>query len=111
LKPGVVTDAMVHNIAAQQQAAGNWHDDGIARPPMTDGDFTPTAIAIRSLALYGAPARKAEFASRIAKAAAWLRKASPETAEDRNMQLLGLTWAGGDRTTLDRLARAIAAQQ
>ena len=102
---------MIHNIVAQQQLNGCWHNDGVARPPMLDGDFTNTAIAIRSLSLYGPPGRKAEFASRIAKAAAWLRAGTPVTAEDYNMQMLGLKWAGADGKTLDRLAYRISSMQ
>ncbi len=107
VKGNRTTDAMVHNVAAQQQVAGNWHVDGIARPPMSDGDFTLTATGIRSLAFYGPEGRKAEFSARIARAAAWLRRATPVTQEDRNMQMLGLKWAGADAGTLDKLAKAL----
>jgi ankyrin repeat protein len=106
--PGETTDAMVHNIAAQQRAAGNWHVGWVARPPMEDGDFSRTAIGIRVLQVYGAPGRKPEFEKRIARAAAWLAAASPKTTEDLDMQLLGLKWAGANRTQqqgLERLKR------
>jgi ankyrin repeat protein len=105
------TDAMVHNVAAQQQANGSWHNDTIARPPMADGDFTHTAIAIRSLAAYGTPARKMEFAARIARGANWLRAAKPSTSEDYNMQLLGLKWAGVSGDIAARLAIGAAGRQ
>jgi len=48
---------------------------------------------------------------RINRARAWLIASKPLTAEDRNMQLLGLRWAGADQATRDRLAKAIVAQQ
>ena len=48
------TDAMVHNMVAQQRAAGNWHMAWVERPPMEDGDFSRTAMGIRLLQLYGA---------------------------------------------------------
>ncbi len=110
-KPDATTDAMVHNVAAQQQLKGNWHNDGLARPPMSDGDFTHTAIAIRSLSLYGPAGRKAEFSSRIGRAVTWLREAVPVTAEDYNMQVLGLAWGGADRSTLDRASEKIVSMQ
>ena len=47
------TDAMVHNLMAQQKQAGNWHVGGVARPPSGDGDFMRTALAIRGLQIYG----------------------------------------------------------
>ena len=105
------TDAMVHNIAAQQQAAGNWHSDTLARPPMADGDFSNTAIAIRSLSVYMIPARRTELEARIAGAAAWLRSNKPVTAEDCNMQLLGLKWAGAGKASLAEFAQRIVAAQ
>ena len=42
-EPDHATDAMVHNIAAQQRDTGNWHFGGMARAPMEDGDFFRTA--------------------------------------------------------------------
>ncbi|MDQ6758494.1 MAG: ankyrin repeat domain-containing protein, partial [Acidobacteriota bacterium] len=106
-----VTDAMVFNLAAEQGTNGSWHIGGIARPPMEDGDITRTAIAIRSLRLYGMPSRKHELDERIALAKAWLSAAEPRTTEDRNMQLLGLQWAGTDAASLSRMTRELIALQ
>ena len=47
----------------------------------------------------------------MAKARQWLQAAKPVTTEDRNMQLLGLYWAGADINVLKPLAKAIVAQQ
>ena len=68
--PDRAIDAMVHYIAAEQRQDGGWHLNGVTRPPMEDGDFSRTALALRSLQLYGFPGRKAEFDQRIARAAA-----------------------------------------
>ncbi len=43
--------------------------------------------------MYGAPARWAEFAHRIERAAAWLAGQMPLSTDERIMQLLGLQWA------------------
>ena len=72
---------------------------------MEDGDFSRTAIAIRCLALYGFDARRTEFEARIQRAAAWLRAAEPRTTEDRNMQALGLKWAGAGNESIARLVQ------
>ena len=69
------------------------------------------ALSIRALKVYGSPGRAAEMNARIAKARAWLLAARPVTSDDRNMQLLGLSWADTDTATLKRLAAAILAQQ
>ncbi|HTS48751.1 MAG TPA: ankyrin repeat domain-containing protein [Bryobacteraceae bacterium] len=105
------TDAMIHNLAWQQRTEGNWHFGGLQRPPMEDGDFSRTAMCIRAFVLYAPPGRKAEFDQRIARAAAWLRSATPRTTEDRNMQLLGLKWANADRSSWDSRLKALAALQ
>jgi ankyrin repeat protein len=91
------TDAMVHNLMAQQRHGGNWHLGGIARPPAMDGDIGRTATAIRALAVYTPAGRKAEAQRRIERAAAWLATATIKTTEDQDMQILGMTWAGVPR--------------
>jgi ankyrin repeat protein len=110
-QPDRMTDALVANLAAQQLADGRWHMGTIARPPIEDGDFFRTALGIRGLKAYGTPARGPEIAERIKKAKDWLLTTPAVTAEDRNMQLLGLRWAGADTKVLQRLAKAIRAGQ
>jgi ankyrin repeat protein len=110
--PDHTVDAIIHNIAGEQRAAGNWTMAGIARPPMEDGDFSRTAICLRSLSAYPLPGRKTEFDQRIQRAAAWLKAETPRTTEDRSMQLLGLKWASVDRHDLEgRLKELIALQR
>ncbi|HEY7211700.1 MAG TPA: ankyrin repeat domain-containing protein [Bryobacteraceae bacterium] len=103
--PDRTTDAMVHNLAAQQQADGSWGRGsfGIRRPPLADSGFSPTAIAIRVLKQYAPPARKAEMEERIARASNWLLTAEPRTTEDYVMQLLGAKSAAASQTVVARL--------
>jgi ankyrin repeat protein len=109
--PDHSVDAMVHNIASEQHTEGNWHIAGIARPPIEDGDFSRTAVGIRTLSVYGLPGRKAEFEERIRRAVAWLKAAAPRSTEDRIMQLLGLKWANtNDRELQEPLRKLIALQ-
>jgi squalene cyclase len=92
MRPTLATDAFISYLAAKQRDSGNWH--GVAtRTPIQDGDINRTAMALRTLAAYGAPARKAELAHRIDRAAAWLAGQTPLSTEERIMQLLGLQWA------------------
>jgi hypothetical protein len=111
--PNPVTDTIAANIAATQALDGSWHiQNGLGdRPPTAEGSITRAALCIRSLKVYGSPARAAEMHARIGKARRWLLAAMPVTAEDRNMQLLGLRWADADASTLKKLAAAILAQQ
>jgi ankyrin repeat protein len=105
------TDALVFNVAAQQQRDGRWLGGGIPRPPIEDGDFTRTALAIRGLKAYAPPGRAAEMADRTRRAAAWLFAAKPLTTEDRSFRLLGLTWGGADDKARGEAARALIAAQ
>ncbi len=89
-----LTDGMVANIAAQQRSDGSWHVGAAARPPAEEGDIFRTAVCIRALKVYGSPGRGPEMAARVTKARQWLQAAKPATTEDRNMQLMGLYWAG-----------------
>jgi N-acyl-D-amino-acid deacylase len=105
---------MVFNIAAEQTDDGSWRLDGglgLARPPIEEGDITRTGMALRSIQLYGAPGRKAEFQSRIDRARKWLLAATPRTAEDRNMRLLGLHWAGTEPELLREFAKPVLTAQ
>jgi ankyrin repeat protein len=90
------TDAMVFNVATQQQRSGRWYSGGIPRPPIEDGDFTRTALAIRALTSYSPPGRRTEMHERVQRATGWLRSAKPITAEDRAFRLLGLAWGGAE---------------
>jgi ankyrin repeat protein len=105
------TDAMVHNLAALQRQTGNWHVGWIARAPMSDGDISRTAMAIRILQIYTPPSRKVEMKQRILRAAAWLAAAEPKTTEDLSMQLLGLKWAGASSRDLQAGARKLVQLQ
>jgi ankyrin repeat protein len=111
--PNPVTDMIAAHIAAAQSPDGSWHlQNGIGdRPPTSVGGITRAALCIRSLKVYGAPARAPEMSGRIARARQWLLAAKPVTAEDRNMRLLGLSWAGVDAATLKTLGEAVLAQQ
>jgi hypothetical protein len=106
-----LTDGLVANIAAQQRSDGSWHVGAAARPPAEEGDIFRTAVCIRALQVYGPPGRGAEMAARVAKTRQWLQAAKPVTTEDRNMQLMGLSWAGASSSVLKPLAKAILAQQ
>jgi ankyrin repeat protein len=107
--PDRITDAMVHDVVAQQRTDGSWGMFGVARPPMMDAGLSTVATAIRGLRHYAPPAMKSEIDERIARAAGWLMNSQPRTTEDAVMQLLGAKWAGLDQPTIDRLAQRVLA--
>jgi ankyrin repeat protein len=110
LPPRPSVDSLVFHIAAMQRKEGDWPNYGAVRPPLEDGGFSHTAKGIRALQLNLLPGRKAEFEERIARAADWLKKASPRTTEDRTMQLLGICWAN-QKPPAERVRQLIALQR
>jgi hypothetical protein len=104
---GMSTDALVHGLLAKQQADGSWARQGQPRPPVQDGLFSRTALAINTLKVYGTPARRREVDERIARAAQWLAHETPLTTEDRVMQLLGLRWAGSHTAVVDQRVKEL----
>ena len=101
------TDAFVHFLAAKQRREGDWQGIGATRAPIQDGSVSRTAMAIRTLATYGMPGRKAEWTERIGRAADWLAKQNPQSTEDRVMQLLGLKWAGAQASLREKRTREL----
>ena len=101
------TDAFVHYLASKQRPEGYWQGIGASRAPIQDGNLSRTAMAIRTLSIYGMAGRKAEWTERIGRAAEWLAKQSPRSTEDRVMQLLGLQWSGAQASLREKRMREL----
>jgi ankyrin repeat protein len=110
MAPTFGTDGFVGYLAGKQREAGNWHGIG-TRAPIQDGDVSRTALAIRVLGAYAPPARRDEFSARIARAASWLAAQTPESTEQRVMQIMGLYWAKGDQARQQRRIQQLIALQ
>ncbi len=108
--PNLFTSIDARFIAARQSKDGDWNSFH-SRPPASHSRFSMTAIALRSLQLYGHPNQQAEIKSRIARAAAWLEAHNPQDTEGRTFQLLGLHWAGASKSAIAKSARALKASQ
>jgi hypothetical protein len=111
IAPTRATDMFVRYLAAKQRAAGNWRGIGATRAPMQDGDFSRTAMSLRTLKYYATPARRSEYDARVARAAQWLAEQTPLTTEDRVMQLLGLHWANAHASTREKRLRELVQLQ
>jgi ankyrin repeat protein len=105
------TDVLVHYLLAKQRSAGNWHGGGSSRAPIQDGDFSRTAMSIRVLTVYGMPARRSEIDQHVERATSWLVSTSPQSTEDRVMQLLGLKWGNSASPVKEARMRELIAQQ
>jgi ankyrin repeat protein len=110
--PTPFTDAQIHFLAAMQQDSGAWtHITTERRPPLESSAISDTAMAIRALATYGWPARRAEFDERIGKARVWLLAAEPVTRYEEADRIAGLKAAGVPVRDLAKPARALLAEQ
>src|SRR5262245_54612480 len=98
--PGdALTDAMALWSASMQFRDGSWKWPA-HRAPIEYSPFTGTALGLRTLQLYGPPAKREEFEIRIARARHWLEQNTARDNEGRTFRLLGLAWAGAEKQVL-----------
>lgn len=103
------TDAVARLMKAIQSPEGHWPAIEGRRPPMGTGDFQAAALAIYTLKTYAADGDEAACNDAIARAVVWLKRAKPQSVQDRAFHLLGLAWGG---TAPDAASvRALAAMQ
>ncbi len=102
--------ATVWYLAATQKPNGSW-TSGVLRPPMGDGDFTATVLAMQALQLYPIAGRTGEFRQRIERAARWLDETPARYHQERVYQLLGLGWAGRSEAELTELVDRLLEDQ
>ncbi|RYZ30546.1 MAG: hypothetical protein EOO10_02440 [Chitinophagaceae bacterium] len=104
-------ELLVKNLMQRQTSEGNWVSPN-PRPPIEYYAFTATALVINAMNAYTPASLKEEANRRTEKAKVWMMKEVPETNEEKVFQLLGLTWANGDRAFIQQQAKKlIAAQQ
>ena len=103
------TDAVAHYMQGMQTRDGIWVTTG-SRPPMTSDDFQTTAFAIYTLRHFAPAAAEAETAKALARAAAFLEKATPATTQERAFHLLGLAWSNAG-AAVGEAGRRLAATQ
>ena len=94
------TAAMTHWLMARQMPDGRWLGNGLNRPPSEYSIITHTAIAAGGLKSYALPGRKREIDESLRRARAWLLAATPKSAEERGMRLMGLVWTGAPRSAV-----------
>jgi ankyrin repeat protein len=104
------TDALAYYVKRKQAPDGHWIIKD-HRPPHESSEIQSTAVALRVLQVYGLKAHRADYDQAAQRGARWLENAQPVSTEDRTFQLLGLTWAAGNRDTIRNSARALLAEQ
>lgn len=110
--PDIMTDSAIVDIAESQQTDGSWTAGEVQpRPPLVESLFASTSRAIQALQAYSIPARHQEFTERIARAAIWLKLATPVTTEDFTTKLSGLAAARAAYVDRQSAAQALLALQ
>ena len=110
--PDSITDSAVVDLAEAQSVEGFWPaGEEQPRPPITESAIGATARAIRAIQAYTIPARKPEFAARVARAREWLKHARAATTDEATLRLLGLAWAGAPAADLRDAAKPLLALQ
>ena len=89
------TKALVSYLLKIQNKDGSWRIR-THRPPLEDSHFTATALALRGLVEFGDGEK---IADSINSALAWLNKTQPRSGEDHAFKVLGLHWAGADKSS------------
>jgi ankyrin repeat protein len=111
IAPTPLTDALVLALAAQQQSNGSWNVGDI-RPPLFDTSALHfTALAVRAVQEYTPAGRRAEGATRIARAKEFLRRATPNHTQDEAFKLLGLVWSKAPNAEIARQRSRVLALQ
>jgi ankyrin repeat protein len=108
--PDRATDALARYLKGRQSPDGRWRIRD-HRPPLETSDISDTAISLRAIQTYGLKAQRQEYEKAVQLGARWLENAQPESTEDRAFQLLGLTWAGRNKESIRKAARALIAEQ
>ncbi len=111
-KSDLNTDAVALFTLSRQTPNGDWpypHAD--TRPPICLNYVTQTAIAMRVLQLYTPKPVKPAADKAIRLAASWLANAKSSSNEDRSWRLIGLAWAGIDKTAIQTAMKELLAAQ
>src|SRR5262245_41800471 len=106
-----VTDAIVRYLMASQTADGGWRNPEGRRPPMNSGRFQTAALAIYAMKNYAPQAEKLNGDKAVARAVAWMEKATPVTNQDHAFRLLGLAWGDAPAAVIRSEAKSLAALQ
>ena len=97
-------------LISRQNRDGDW--DGFhQRPPSSYSRVTMAALGLRAVQQYDHASLKGAADAAIARARKFLEGQTARATEEHAYKLIGLKWAGADRSTLQRLSRDLKAAQ
>jgi ankyrin repeat protein len=107
-----LTDAIARCLAIHQDPDGHWFAGLDTRPPLSAESSIPdTAMSVRVLSLYAAPALAHDAETKAARARAYLLAAKPWSGDDYAFRLVGLLWTTASANQIQAAARDLTAQQ
>jgi ankyrin repeat protein len=110
VQPNLGAAVYARLLISRQNREGDW--DGFhQRPPSSYSRVTMAALGLRAVQLYHHASQKAEADAAVARARKFLETHEAKATEEQAYRLIGLKWAGADRTALQRFARELKAVQ
>ncbi|MFT3934523.1 MAG: hypothetical protein QM726_12950 [Chitinophagaceae bacterium] len=108
--PSIYTDLAVDYAISQFLPDGSCKAE-YARVPLEAGDIHLTAMSIRSVQLYAAPAKAKQVAQLVAHTRQWLENQHPHNQQEIAFQLMGLQWTGANASVINAVAQQLAGMQ
>jgi N-acyl-D-amino-acid deacylase len=102
--------AYARRIARLQLGEGNWISSD-RRPPQSHSAWSATAYSLAAIRDYLPPELTVQKQQVLSKGKHWLLTQTPQSTEDRAMQLWGLTAAGATENELKTAAAALLQDQ
>jgi hypothetical protein len=106
-----MTASLMHVVLSSQMPDGSWFVGGASRPPMEDSDVSTTAMAVRALTLYPLPGRAKHFEEALRRARRWFLATPTNSAEERNMRLMGLVWTRASQHSVESAKQQVLERQ
>ena len=106
----IYTDVAVDYIMGQAKPDGSFLAES-GRVPLETGDVHLTAMAIRAIELYAAPAKKPNVDALITKTRHWLETTQTSQQQELVFQLLGMQWCGSKANYKLKIASKLRTMQ
>jgi hypothetical protein len=108
--PDFHTDLAVDYLISQARPDGRFQAE-TGRIPLESGDIHLTALAIRAIRLYAAPAKTGQVNRLVERTRKWLEASHPDQQQEFAFQLLGLYWCGSSVQDMEKTAAILLSLQ
>jgi hypothetical protein len=106
------TDTVAMYLKARQSPDGSWaYPAADSRPPLCSDYIGQTALSMRALQLYSPKLDRAAYDQAVQRAAAWISQAKPKGNDDRGWRVIGLAWAGTNKSTMQQAIQELLGKQ